>query len=60
MNMGNSTNGFWQEENAAVAGNNLSLYLPVKEGATVSIGYNASGNTENFRFIYALGSVPAA
>lgn len=38
----------------------LSVNLPVKKGGTVTVSYNAVGNVQFFRFIYAEGSEPSA
>ena len=44
------------ELKAPNSGSGLTVFLPVQKGDSVRVGYNAGGNTEYFRFIYAVGS----
>jgi hypothetical protein len=39
-----------------ISGAYIRLYIPVKKGETFTVSYNAGGNTELFRFVYAQGS----
>lgn len=49
-------------ETGSILGSNevVSLFLPVKKGDTTTVLYNLTGNTYVFRFVYAVGSEPAA
>lgn len=38
----------------------LSASIPVKKGDTVLVDYNATGVTNSFKFVYAVGSEPAS
>lgn len=55
-NIENSTNGLATASITQSSGNWVYAWLPVKKGDVVSIGYDAAGATETFRFIYAVGS----
>lgn len=44
------------ELKAPNSGTGLTVFLPVQKGDSVRVSYNAGGNTDYFRFIYAVGS----
>ena len=44
------------EGRSSASGNNLRVFLPVKEGDTFEVSYSAGGTTNRFRFIYAEGA----
>lgn len=51
----NESNGYWvsyQQYNANI----IRLAIPIKKGDVLRVDYNASGTTDFFRFIYAVGS----
>lgn len=52
----NHTSHISQERNGTYYTNNLSVIMPAKKGDIVSVGYDASGKTELFRFVYAEGN----
>lgn len=45
---------------SSIAFQALWVYFPVKKGDAFAITYNAGGNTELFKFIYAEGSQPSS
>ena len=53
LNMINTTTGLAIETNCYAATNNLKVWLPVRAGDVVSVGYSLTGATNFFRFIYA-------
>lgn len=42
----------------SINGSTIRLLAPVKKGYKIKTGYNASGSTDYFRFIYAVGAAP--
>ena len=42
----------------SISGGHVSLLAPVKKGDILGCKYNADGATNQFRFIYAVGSAP--
>lgn len=53
-----SNNILLEALNTSGGGYALAVFLPVSEGDTIRIYYNAAGVTTYFRFIYANGSAP--
>lgn len=52
----NTTSALATEAQPTATGNAANIFLPVKKGDIVEISYNVTGNTDYFRFIYAVGS----
>jgi len=57
MSMINLSNDLSAEANPTGSGNSARVYVPVRRGDKVKIGYSVTGSTQTFRFIYAEGEV---
>ena len=57
INMINLNNGLSAEATPTTTGNSARVYVQVKRGDVVKIGYSVTGSTIAFRFIYAEGEV---
>ena len=56
LNMVNTNSGLASEANPTGSDNRGRVWVPAKKGDIVSVGYNFTGTTMVFRFIYAEGS----
>lgn len=58
VSMKNTANGMFITVHVPAVDNHCRCFIPAKKGDVIKVGYDATGETTMFRFIYAEGSQP--